>query len=225
MEHQITKIEALYPRLNQPYRFDPSAGEHGKTVPCDVFDEHAKYEMDFILTREQAETLYRAMAKEYQEKRRESWPAKMPMPFEQRDDGRFSGKTSIKAAYNKEATRRPGQYDAKNHLLPDDFLLSTGSICNLAVVFFPYCMFDGNKKVTSYGVSLRLRAVQVLEYKPLEAHSPFEATDGFTSEETEEPNPFDAGVAQVQQDASFEEENPFAEANAESGSPDEDIPF
>jgi hypothetical protein len=39
------------------------------------------------------------------------------------------------------------------------------------------------------GVSLRLGAVQVIKYSPLQEYSPFEATKGF---EVEEGNPFGA---------------------------------
>ena len=54
---------------------------------------------------------------------------------------------------------------------------------NVAVQFVPYDM--GGKQ----NVSLRLKAVQVIKYVPMEERNPFEATDGFVFNKTED-NPF-----------------------------------
>ena len=68
----------------------------------------------------------------------------------------------------------------------DDFLLTTGSTVNVAVSFNPYD-FGGKQSV-----NLRLRAVQVVKYVPLEDRNPFDTVDGFTIED--ESNPFDTNV-------------------------------
>jgi hypothetical protein len=44
------------------------------------------------------------------------------------------------------------------------------------------------------GVSLRLRAVQVIKYKPREAYSPFDVEDGFTIEDDTEVTGFELPV-------------------------------
>ena len=38
----IENVEALWPRINKPYRFDNA---ENRTVPCDPFDDNAKYEI------------------------------------------------------------------------------------------------------------------------------------------------------------------------------------
>ena len=89
----------------------------------------------------------------------------------------------MKGAYGKDATFKPVQYDSKGVKLPEDFMLTTGSTVNVAVTFTPYNMREA-------GVSLRLRAVQVIKYVPMEAASPFGAVEGgfqFSAEE----NPFE----------------------------------
>ena len=48
MSYIIESVEILYPRINQPYKFDSAAGENGKSVPCDPFDDGAKYETKFM---------------------------------------------------------------------------------------------------------------------------------------------------------------------------------
>ena len=170
MSHLINNVEILYPRINQCYRFDNT---ENKSVPCDPFEDGAKYETKFRMDKDQAKTLYKAMATAYAERREKSWPEKLEMPFEQDDEGKYVGKAVLKGAYGKDATAKPKQYDAKSKELPTDFKLTTGSRGNIAVVFVPYNMRDN-------GVSLRLKAVQVTKYQePQSAASPFDVVDGF----------------------------------------------
>ena len=180
----IRGVEAVYPRLNSPYRFDQTAGTRGKSVPCDPLDEGAKYEVQFRMSAEQAKTLFKSMMEAYVAKREQNWPEKITMPFTKEADGTFTGKAALKGAYGKQVTNKPKQYDAKNKELAEDFQLTTGSTVNIQVVFVPYSMRDT-------GVSLRLRAVQVIKYKPREAYSPFDVEDGFTVEDDTEVTGFE----------------------------------
>ena len=86
------------------------------------------------------------------------------------EDGRWVGKARLKGAYGSDKTTVL-QVDAKNNKLPSDFQLTTGSTVNVAFTFVPYA-------INGYGVSLRLSAVQVIDYKPLAARSPFGVVDG-----------------------------------------------
>ena len=176
---RINNVEALWPRLNTTYRFD---NKEKRSVPCDVFDDGAKYELRFRMTGAQAKKLLSEMKAAYAERAADGWPEKLTNPFNKEDDGRYTFKSTLKGAYGKEATKKPAQYDATNTQLGDDFLLTTGSTINIAGVFVPY-----NATGIGTGVSLRLNAVQVTKYLPLQAYSPFETTDGF---EAEGGNPF-----------------------------------
>jgi hypothetical protein len=204
MSYIIPNVEILYPRINQPYRFDSSAGERGKSVPCDAFDDGAKYEVKFRMTGEQAKTLYGQMATAYQGAKEKGWPDKLPNPFEKEEEGTFVGKAVLKAAYGKDATEPPKQFDAKSKELPEDFKLTTGSIGNIAVTFYPY-------KMAEAGVSIRLRAVQVIKYVPMEAASPFSAVEGGFQFSTED-NPFEvvapAAPAEAVTDELFGDDEP-----------------
>ena len=182
MSYIIENVEILYPRINQPYKFDQAAGENGKSVPCDPFDEGAKYETKFRMDKDQAKALYGQMDAAYQKAKEKGWPEKIDFPFEKQEDSSFVGKAVLKAAYGKDATNPPKQFDAKSKELPEDFKLTTGSTANVAVTFYPYNMRDA-------GVSVRLRAVQVIKYLPMEAASPFGVVaDGF---EMDSDNPFE----------------------------------
>jgi len=182
MSYIIENVEILYPRINQPYKFDQAAGENGKSVPCDPFDDGAKYETKFRMDKDQAKALYGQMDAAYQKSKEKGWPEKIDFPFEKQEDGSFVGKAVLKAAYGKDATNPPKQFDAKSKELPEDFKLTTGSTANVAVTFYPYNMRDA-------GVSVRLRAVQVIKYLPMEAASPFGVVaDGF---EMDSDNPFE----------------------------------
>lgn len=176
---RISNVEALWPRINTTYKFD---NKQKRSVPCDVFDDGAKYELNFRMTSAQAKKLYAEMKEAYIEKAVDDWPEKFSNPFNKDDGGMYVYKTVLKGAYGKSATGKPAQYDAANTKLADDFLLTTGSKINIAGVFVPY-----HNTGMGTGVSLRLRAVQVIKYVPLQATSPFEATDGF---ESEDGNPF-----------------------------------
>lgn len=183
-QYVVSNVEALWPRINKTYKFDNA---ENRTVPCDAFDEGAKYETRFRMTKDQAKALFVEMVKAYESKKEKGWPDKFDMPFKKQEDGTYTYKASLKGAYGKDATFKPVQYDAKSVKLPDDFMLTTGSTVNVAVTFTPYNMREA-------GVSLRLRAVQVIKYVPMEATSPFAAVEGgfqFSAEE----NPFEVVTA------------------------------
>ncbi len=197
----VNNVEALYPRINKTYRFDNA---ENRSVACDPLDDGAAYEMSFVMSKEQAKELFAEMAKAYEEKREDKWPAKLEMPFAKNDDGMYVGKAKLKGAYGKDVTNKPMQCDARGTELPDDFLLTSGSTVNVAVVFIPYNMRD-------HGVSLRLKAVQVVKYVPMQKSNPFGAVEGFT---VGEANPFSdtTNAAKVEEATAdvFGEEEPEA---------------
>jgi|TARA_R110000744_G_scaffold379389_1_gene497274 hypothetical protein len=176
---RVNNVEALWPRLNTTYRFD---NKERRSVPCEVFDDGAKYEVSFRMGNEQAKELLAGMRKAYADKAADSWPEKFDNPFTKEEAGTYTFKSTLKGAYGKDATRKPAQYDAANAKLGDDFLLTTGSTINIAGVFVPY-----HATGVGTGVSLRLNAVQVTKYVPMQTASPFEVTKGF---ESEGDNPF-----------------------------------
>ena len=177
-DYTITGVEALWPRINRTYKFDQA---EKRSVPCDAFDDGAAYNIQFRMTKEQAKELFTEMAKAYLEAREDSWPDKIEIPFKRDEDtGTFTGKATIKGAYGKEATKKPMQVDAQGNKLPEDFLLTTGSTVNIAIAFFPYNMRDA-------GVSLRLRAVQVIKYAELEERNPFSAVEGYVHDRDDNP--------------------------------------
>jgi len=180
--HNINNVEALWPRLNQTYKFDST---ERRTLPCDALDDGAEYALQFRMEEEQAKALYKKMREAYVNMRKAEWPDKFKRPFKEEDGGSFIHKAKLKGAYGKDATRAPAQYDAKGKKLPEDFLLTTGSTVNIAVSFTPYHGAMGT------GVSLRLKAVQVIDLKPMmEPESPFSAVEGFDFDAGEEDNPF-----------------------------------
>jgi hypothetical protein len=88
----------------------------------------------------------------------------------------------LKGAYNGQVTDKPAQYDSQGNTLAEDFQLTTGSTVNVAVQLIPYD-FGGKQSV-----SLRLKAVQVIKYVPMERSNPFGAVEGgFVMDD---PNPF-----------------------------------
>ena len=107
----VGQVEALWPRLNTTYRFD---NKEKRSVPCDVFEDGAKYELTFRMSSAQAKKLYSHMKAAYAEKAAGDWPEKFDNPFTKEEEGTYTFKTSLKGAYGKDATRKPSQYDASN---------------------------------------------------------------------------------------------------------------
>ena len=181
MEQYIIKnVEALWPKINTTYHFD---NNEGRSVACEPTAPNAEFSIQFRMDNDTAKALFTAMSRSYQANKKEKWADKLERKFVKDDDGMFTHKAILKGMYKNVKTQKPLQVDAKGNRLPDDFLLTTGSTVNIAVQFYPYDM--GGKQ----NVSLRLRAVQVVKYVPMEERNPFEATDGFVFNEAED-NPF-----------------------------------
>jgi len=187
--HLIKNVEAMYPRLDQTYRYDRSIPPKGKTVPCGPTEENAKFEMDFCMTEAQAKELYKAMVAAYKEEASADWPA-MPKHtdvFEVDMDGKYVGSVQLKGQYSGKLTDPPLHVDAKNKKLPPSFKLTHGSTINIGVVLVPYNM-------STHGVSLRIKAVQVLSVAEKKQYSPFEAQDGFSAEDSDASSVFEDAV-------------------------------
>jgi len=151
-------------------------------VKCDAFDDGAAYEMSFVMSDEKAKELHRICMEAYSNAAaldtKRKWPEKPTMlPYKRNDDGEVVGKCKLKGAYGGDKTLPPKQVDAQRSKLPDDFMLTSGSKVNVAVVVVPYNTGSLN------GVSLRLRAVQVLELAEMQgSDDPFTSVSGgFTS--------------------------------------------
>ena len=174
----IETVGARWPRINNPYRVDNA---ENRTVPCDPFDDNARYEIKFRMTKDQAKALYLEMCKAYEAKKEKGWPEKVDNPFTKDEDGMYVYKATLKGAYGKEATLKPVQVYSNGSKLPEDFMLTTGSTVNVAVIFVPYNMREA-------GISLRLKAVQVIKYVPMESSTPFGKVEGgFTFQKDDNP--------------------------------------
>ena len=185
MQHMITEVTARYPRLNSTYKFDTY---ENKSVKCDAFDDGAAYEMSFVMSDDKAKELHRICMEAYSNAAaldtKRKWPEKPSMlQYKRNNDGEVVGKCKLKGAYGGDKTQQPKQVDAQRNKLPDDFMLTSGSKVNVAVVVVPYNTGSLN------GVSLRLRAVQVLDLAEMQgSDDPFDTVSGwFTSIVTATP--------------------------------------
>jgi len=177
----IEGVEALWPRIDQTYAFDKKAN---RSMPCGPREVNAEFSIQFRMDNTTAKALLKTMSECYLANREDKWAEKLANPFVKDDNGAITHKSSLKGAYNGQVTDTPAQYDSQGNTLPEDFQLTTGSTVNVAVQLIPYD-FGGKQ-----GVSLRLKAVQVIKYLPMERSNPFGAVDGgFVMED---PNPFAA---------------------------------
>lgn len=172
----ISNVTAMYPKIDKPYRYDDKAGEKGGWVECKATDAGAVYKMNFVMEQSVAEDLYTRMEKIYAGSRRPNWPEELKAPveiFKETDEGTWEGSTNIKGQYNNRIVPVPDQFDSNANLLPEGFQLTSGSTVNIMVEFVPYAMSKDN-----YGVSLRLRQVQVVKLAERQAYNPFKKVEG-----------------------------------------------
>jgi len=170
--HIIKNVTAHYPHLDQPYKWSDA---QNRTMPCSYKENGAAYDLQWIMSGGEAKQLMAAMEVAYEEKKQDGWPASIEIPFKKQENKAWMHKATLEAAYNGEETRPPKQFDSKNNELPKDFRLTTGSTINVQVSMHPWSR-DGNS-----GVKLRVRQVQVLQYKPEPVRAAFDVVeDGFT---------------------------------------------
>jgi hypothetical protein len=168
MQYTIKNVEALWPRINRPYKFDTV---ERKSMPCDPKDPAGTYELMFRMTSGQAKELFAEMTKAWNERRKTetTWPEKFTNPFKKEEDtGCWTGRAQLRASFNGELTQKPKQYSRDGQLYGDDFMLTTGSKINISTTLIPYKMPSG-----AYGVSVRLRGVHVIEYREMVSPNPF----------------------------------------------------
>ena len=172
----LANVTAMYPKIDKTYRYDEKAGEKGGWVECKPTDAGAQYKINFIMEQSVAEDLYTRMEKIYAGSRRSNWPEELKAPtdiFKETDEGTWEGSANIKGQYSNRVVPVPDQFDSNANLLPEGFQLTSGSAVNIMVEFVPYAMTKEN-----YGVSLRLRQVQVTKLAERQAYNPFKKVEG-----------------------------------------------
>ena len=201
MDIQLQNIEVKWPRLNQWYEYvkfpTPTPdGKKGENRPCDPLKPLAKREVTLRLTQDQAGILWQEMCKAWAEKKEPTWPAQPdnPMKAETDQDQKPTGYWLIsakkKGTYDgQKPTQPPKQYDQMARELPDDFELTTGSICNFHLTLIAYSGGMGNS------VSLRLQGLQVVTLAERQEYNPFKALPG-AEDTAAEPTPAFAPVGQ-----------------------------
>lgn len=170
----ISGATALYPRINQTYKFVKN-GSKQERVACDPLDDGAEYTMSLALTKAEAQHVYTSMKTQYNEKKQDKWDdfPKAAEVFDINDNGEYIIRTKLKGAFNKETTR-VDQFDASNNELPKDFMLTTGSKINVLVSIVVY----DPSRMDGCGVSLRLRQVQVIDLAEMKKRSAFNVMEG-----------------------------------------------
>ena len=179
MRYQLKNVEALWPKLHAPFKFDNA---EKRSVPCSAMDDGAAYELNFRISKDEAAEFGRAVNGVWKEwlkeqgKDAKTKPSQFPWKDDSENADYLIVKTKIKAAYGTSVTPPPRIYDNSAALITDpDFRLTTGSTINVEFTMVPY-----STGIAS-GVSLRLNAVQVDELAPMAAGaSPFQPLDSAT---------------------------------------------
>lgn len=209
MTYVAKSVTALWPKIDRPYRFDQ---DENRSVACGATEDGAAYELNFRIAKEDAKELWSWVDEAWKGflKANGKKPEKMKnMPYteDKEDPSQLIFKAKLKAAYSGQATKPPAVFNAANQAITDEgFQLTSGSTVNVALQAVPYATGVAS------GVSLRLRAVQVLELAETAAGA----------------SPFDVDEDAVKANLAFmatAADKPKAEPVAESDDFNDDIPF
>jgi hypothetical protein len=188
---QITtpRGRAIYPHLNTPDTKFSEGGPgnyHTKlAVPTNLVEELTK-KIDKVA----AEALADAIAKHKADpkKAKKAPPQEASLPYElnteNEDETVFKFKMNSEFKKGEETVKiKPALFDAALKPLSADKKIGGGSVLRVTAELVPYFMASTNQA----GVSLRLKAVQVIELRSFGQSAEdygFEAEEGFTAEET-----------------------------------------
>ena len=181
-QYIIYNVIAKYPRIDQTYKWNDEAQNF---LPCDNADSDGAHSMSFVMDKPTAIKLKKQMQAAWNKsfpKDKKDFPINIK-PSE--EEGKYEYKAKIKGSYGGQKVDPIRQFNGKNELYPAGFKLTTGSEVNIAVTLHP------NNNPVFKGVSLRLKAVQVLKLAPASMTSPFDIEDESIEDELEETSPFD----------------------------------
>ena len=210
MDFRLTNVEALWPRIDRPYKYNPAKNN---ADPTDPTDREGSYELSLIVTEEQAKELAGKMREVFNSSelcKDKQWIVERKDPetgLKQqivvksledlfvKDDNCYRVKTQIKT-YGDPKTK-PRQFMQDGTPAADDFQLTSGSIVHVMLQIKDWQYGD------KVGISLRPRGVMVVrlaEKKEPEAQS----------------NPFGDLV---------QNDSPFADLTPSASKPADDDPF
>ena len=127
----IKNVEALWPKVNQPYRFD---AKESKSVSCNALEPNAEYSIQFRMEKDTAQALHKAMSTAYKNNKKDKWAEKLENPFTKEDEGTFTFKSRLPGAFKNSPTTKPLQVDSKGNKLITKFVTPDKSLLGEVVV-------------------------------------------------------------------------------------------
>ena len=156
MIYQLENVEALWPKLDRAYKFDPA---QNRSIATEVTDTEGSYEVSVVLNEDEAKALAGAMRKEFNAQRKDDWkdwtPKSLDEVFKKDETGHYIAKIT-KKSYG-EANSKPAQWMQDGSPAAPDFQLTTGSKICVQFILKPWTY--GGKA----GVGLRPTDIMVLE--------------------------------------------------------------
>ena len=199
MNHNILNCEALWPRINQAYKWNE---EQRRTLPADdQADRAAHYDINILLTEDQLKEMLAAMRAEWEKgvaEKRITASIKDPKTIakiEKQEDGRYKVECKQK---NYDKKSKPMQFGPDTKRLPDDFELTTGSKIHISLRFYFY---KGGE-----GLHIQPKKVRVVELAERVEVDDFEAPP---AEISDSEDPFGLPPAESKASDQFDDEIPF----------------
>lgn len=168
------KAVARYPWLNKPDT---------------KWQELGEYKVDLVMDHEEAEDLIAMIDDAIAEKfKAEKSKKKAPLPYsmELDDDGEETGRVIFKCKNRNRMNKKGELWDRKPIIVDSkgnatDVEIGGGSVLRAKLELYPW-----HNAALGTGVSLQIKAIQVIELEPLKKQE-FDEIDGFEAEGDEEP--------------------------------------
>lgn len=225
MDYRLENVDALWPKIDKPYKFDAA---QNRSVPADVTDPDARYELHIVVSQEKATELAKKMREAFNgsdKTKDKTWAVSSlaDIPGFKEDEGVWRVKLQKKTY--ADATSKPRQFMQDGTPAAADFQLTTGSKIHVMIRIAPWA-YAGKT-----GVTLRPEGVMVVELA--ERKDP--PAESMFGDLTPGGNPFadvvsatpTASAAPAQPKA--EDVNPFGlpqdKPSTAAGIPDDEIPF
>ena len=100
MIYALENVEALWPKLDRAYKFDPA---QNRSVATEVTDTEGSYEVSVVLNEADAKALAGAMRKEFNAQRKDDWkdwqPKSLDDVFKKDETGHYIAKITKLAPY------------------------------------------------------------------------------------------------------------------------------
>jgi len=157
MDFRLTNVEALWPKIDKPYKFDAA---QNRSVPADMTDDEARYELHIVVTEAQAKELAGKMREAFNgsdKVKGKTWDVSSLSDIAAFKEDEGAWRVKLQKKTYGDPTSKPRQFMQDGSPAAADFQLTTGSKVHVMIRIAPWA-YAGKT-----GVTLRPEGVMVVD--------------------------------------------------------------